>query len=222
MKSKKLVIFGSGDLAELAYYYFSQDSIYEVSAFTVHDAYLEENQLFGLPAVKFSEIPVDYPPNDYDMFVAISYTGLNELRKKIYLEVKSLGYELPSYISSKATVLNRGKIGDNCFILEDNTLQPCCIIGSNVTLWSGNHIGHHSIIRDHSFLASHVVVSGGVDIGEQSFIGVNATIRDHVKIGCKCVIGAGALITKDAEPEGVYLGHASERSKVPSSRLKNI
>jgi UDP-3-O-[3-hydroxymyristoyl] glucosamine N-acyltransferase len=119
-------------------------------------------------------------------------------------------------------VLNDGRIGDNCFIFEDNTIQPFVTIGSNVTLWSGNHIGHHSTIKDHCFIASHVVVSGGVEIGECTFIGVNATLRDHIKIGERCVIGAGALLLADAEPEGVYIGAGTERSKVPSSRLRRI
>ncbi len=78
------------------------------------------------------------------------------------------------------------------------------------------------MIKDHTFIASQVVISGGVEIGEQCFIGVNATLRDHIKIGDKCVIGAGALLLKDAEPEGVYIGTATERSKVPSNKLKGI
>jgi carbonic anhydrase/acetyltransferase-like protein (isoleucine patch superfamily) len=66
------------------------------------------------------------------------------------------------------------------------------------------------------------VVSGGVRIGEQCFIGVNATLRDHVSIGAKCVIGAAALILSDAEADGVYVASASERSRVPSSKLRKI
>ena len=112
------------------------------------------------------------------------------------------------------------KIGENCFILEDNTIQPFVSIGNNVTLWSGNHIGHHSTIHDHCFIASHVVISGGVEIDESCFIGVNATLRDHIKVGAKCVIGAGALLLADTEPEGVYMGQATERAKVPSTRLR--
>jgi UDP-3-O-[3-hydroxymyristoyl] glucosamine N-acyltransferase len=119
-------------------------------------------------------------------------------------------------------VLNDGDIGDNCFILEDNTIQPFARIGSNVTLWSGNHIGHHSVIGNHTFIASHVVVSGGVDIGESCFIGVNVTLRDHIRVGRKCVLGAGALLLADADDEGVYIGSATDRSRVPSTRLKKI
>ena len=132
------------------------------------------------------------------------------------------GYKLASYVSSKATLLNNRQFGENCFIFEDNTIQPFVKIGNNITLWSGNHIGHHSLIKDHTFLASHVVVSGGVQIGEQCFIGVNATLRDHIEIGDRCIIGAGALILTDTMADGVYLGSATSRSKVPSSRLRKI
>lgn len=219
---KPLVIFGSGDIAELAYFYFTNDSHYEVIAFTVDRDYLSSASFCGLPAVPFEDVVKIYSPEVYEIFIALSYSNLNELRKTKYLAAKAMGYRFASFISSRATVLNKDRIGDNCFIFEDNTIQPFVTIGNNVTLWSGNHIGHHSTIRDHCFIASHVVVSGGVEIGEQCFIGVNATLRDHIKIGEKCVIGAGTLILEDAEPEGLYIGSATERSKIPSTKLRRI
>lgn len=219
---KPLIIFGTGDIAQLAHYYFSTDSDYMVVAFTADAAYVTANEFCGLPVVPFEELAHRYTAEQHELFIALSYSKLNQIRKEKYLACKKMGFRIASYISSRATVLNGGKIGENCFILEDNTIQPFVCIGHNVTLWSGNHIGHHSTIQDHCFVASHVVVSGGVEIGESSFIGVNATLRDHIKIGEKCVIGAGALILADAEPEGVYIGHATERAKVPSTRLRNL
>ncbi|NOU40015.1 MAG: acetyltransferase [Methylotenera sp.] len=219
---KPLVIFGTGDIAQLAHLYFSTDSEYEVVAFTVDATHLTETVFCGLPVIAFEEVKTRYSPEQCEIFVALSYSKLNAVRKEKYLAAKALGYRIASFISSFATVLNEGRIGENCFIFEDNTIQPFVTIGNNVTLWSGNHIGHHSTIKDHSFIASHVVVSGGVEIGEQCFIGVNATLRDHIKIGEKCVIGAGALMLSDTEPEGVYIGAATERAKVPSTRLRGI
>lgn len=219
---KPLVIFGSGDIAQLAHYYFSTDSNYEAVAFTVDANYIKESDFCGLPVVAFEDVAKRYPPDSYDFFVALSYSKLNAVRKEKFLAAKELGYKLVSFISSRATVLNEEDIGENCFIFEDNTIQPFVKIGSNVTLWSGNHIGHHSVIHDHTFIASHVVVSGGVEIGEQCFLGVNATLRDHIKIGDRCVVGAGALMLADAAPEGVYIGTATERSKVPSTRLRDL
>ncbi|RUP29380.1 MAG: acetyltransferase [Curvibacter sp.] len=219
---KPLVIFGSGEIAQIAHYYFKTDSSYEVVAFTVDANYIKKFEFCGLPVIAFEELTRRYPPEFYEIFIALSYSNLNALRKEKFFAVKEMGYKPASFISSRATILNDGQIGENCFIFEDNTIQPFVTIGNNVTLWSGNHIGHHSVIHDHTFIASHVVISGGVEIGEQCFIGVNATLRDHIKIGDKCVVGAGALLLGDAEPEGVYLGTASERSKVPSTRLRNI
>jgi len=219
---RKLVIFGSGDIAELAHFYFGTDSEYQVVAFTVDSHYIQETTFCRLPIIPFEEVTERYPAESHDFFVALSYSRLNAIRKDKFLAAKALGYRLASFVSSRATVLNDDRIGQNCFIFEDNTIQPFVAIGNNVTLWSGNHIGHHSVIKDHSFIASHVVISGGVEIGEQCFIGVNATLRDHIKVGDRCVIGAGALLLGDAEAEGVYIGAATERSRVPSTRLRKI
>ena len=38
----------------------------------------------------------------------------------------------------------------------------------------------------------------------------------------KTVIGAGTLLLADAEAKGVYIGAGTERSRVPSTRLRNI
>jgi len=222
MPTKKLVVFGSGDIGQLAHYYFTNASDYDVVAFTIDAAYIKETTFCGVPVVPFEEISDHYPPSEYDLFVALSYAKLNQVRREKYLAAREKGYHIPSYISSHATVLNDGRIGENCFILEDNTIQPFVTIGNNVTLWSGNHIGHHSTIHDHCFLASHIVVSGGVTIDESCFIGVNATLRDHITIGCKSVIGAGVLVLADVEPEGLYIGTATERSAVASTRLRKI
>jgi sugar O-acyltransferase (sialic acid O-acetyltransferase NeuD family) len=219
---KKLIIFGTGDIGQLAHFYFSTDSAYDVIAFTVDADYLTETTFCGLPVVAFEEVEKNFSPENHDFFVALAYSKLNAVRKEKYLAAKALGYRLASFVSSRATVLNEGRIGENCFIFEGNTIQPFVTIGNNVTLWSGNHIGHHSMIKDHSFIASHVVISGGVEIGEQCFIGVNATLRDHIKVGDRCVIGAGTLLLADAEPEGVYMGPATERSRVPSTKLRRI
>lgn len=219
---KPLVIFGTGEIAQLAHYYFSTDSEYEVVAFTVDDSYVTVHEFCGLPVVAFEEVARQYPPESHNFFVALSYSRLNAIRKEKFLSAKDKGYRLVSFVSSRATVLNAGAIGENCFIFEDNTIQPFVKIGDDVIMWSGNHIGHHSVIKDHVFIASHVVISGGVEIGEQCFIGVNATLRDHIKIGDRCVVGAAALMLADAEPDGVYIGTATERAKVPSSRLRGL
>ena len=217
---KSLVIFGAGDIAELAHFYFEKDTDHSVAAFVVDDDYAKESQFCGKPLLPRSEMIEKYPASDYGAFVALSYNRMNHLRAERYSELKEQGYYIATYVGSKVTNY-ASSVGGNCFILEDNTLQPFTKIGNNVTLWSGNHIGHHSTIEDHCFLTSHVVVSGGVHIGAYSFIGVNSTLRDHVKIGKEALIGAGSLIVKDTEPASVYRGTGrAEKQDISSLDVK--
>lgn len=220
--SNSLIIFGTGEIAELAYYYFKNDSSYTPVAFTVDSEYRKDDQFHGLPVYDFETIEEKCPPTKYSIFIALSYQNLNRLRRDKYLAAKDMGYSIASYVSSKATILNETPCGENCFILEDNTIQPYVTIGHNVTMWSGNHIGHHSKIHDHNFIASHVVISGGVNIGESCFIGVNATLKEQINIGKQSVIGAGALVLSNTPEEAVIRAGSSEISKVSSSRLKAI
>jgi sugar O-acyltransferase (sialic acid O-acetyltransferase NeuD family) len=202
---KKLVIFGAGDIARLAHHYFTHDSPHEVAAFVVDRAFRQADAFQGLPLIDAEDVTDRFPPGDYDMFVAMSYAKMNAVRAEKYASMKAAGYRLVSYISSRCSYLSQTPPGDNCFILEDNTVQPFVTIGNNVTLWSGNHIGHDVTIEDHCFITSHVVVSGWVRIGTRSFIGVNATLRNSITIAPETLIGAGAIIMKNTKPKQVYM-----------------
>jgi sugar O-acyltransferase (sialic acid O-acetyltransferase NeuD family) len=208
----KLVIFGAGDIARLAYHYFTHDSPHEVAAFIVDRAFRNGDE-FPRTAVRRCRgcAAQRFPPDQYEMFVAISYVKMNAVRARSTQPMKAAGYRLVSYVSSRCSYLSQTPPGDNCFILEDNTIQPFVTIGNNVTLWSGNHIGHDATSRIHCFLTSHVVVSGYVRVGTRSFIGVNATLRNSITIAPQTLIGAGSIIMKDTKEKGVYM---PERAKL--------
>ena len=206
-----LVIFGAGDIATLAHHYFTTDTPHEVVGFAVDRAFRRVDTLLGLPVCDAEDVVQRYPPADVAMFVAISYTKMNRVRAQKYTAMRAAGYQLLTYVSSRCTYLAPEPPGDNCFILEDNTIQPFVRIGSNVTLWSGNHIGHDSVIEDHCFVSSHVVVSGHVRIGERSVIGVNATLRNGLTLAPGTLIGAGAVIMKNTKANSVWM---PERAKL--------
>ena len=219
---EQVIVFGVGQIASVAHFYLTHDSPYEVAAFSVDKEFMKENEFLGLPVVPFDEVEAIYPPDKFRMFVPISYRDVNKLRAEKYYQAKAKGYRLISYISSKATTWPGLVVGDNCFIFENNVIQPFVKIGNNVILWSGNHIGHHTVIKDHCFIASHVVVSGSVTIGPYCFLGVNATIRDGITIAKECVIGAGSLILKDTAEREVYRGMRTKPFLSDSSKLNKI
>jgi sugar O-acyltransferase (sialic acid O-acetyltransferase NeuD family) len=207
----RVVIFGLKDLASLAHFYLREDSEHEVVAFTVDREFIRAEEFEGLPVVPFEEVEKTYPPSEYKLFIPMTQKKMGRLREEKYNEAKRKGYSLVSYVSSKATTFSNLEVGENCFILEDNTIQPFVVIGNNVVLWSGNHIGHHSEIGDHVFLTSHVVISGHVRIEPYSFFGVNATIRDGLVIAEGTLVGMGATVVKNTEPYGVYSSEGAKK-----------
>lgn len=223
--SKKLIIVGLGETAELAYDYFSYDSEYEVVAFAAEKRYLAKKKLTlfeGLPVVAIEVVSSLFPVDEYSAFVATSYSRLNHDRSRLYHAVKSMGYSLASYISSKAFIGRNVSIGDNCFILENNVLQRNVKIGNNVILWSGNHIGHRSSIDDNAFLSSHVAVSGFCHIGKYCFLGINSCLGDNVTIADNCFIGGGVAIMHDTNNEEVYRVKRENPERLSAGQIFNI
>jgi sugar O-acyltransferase (sialic acid O-acetyltransferase NeuD family) len=205
----RIVIIGAGDLAKLAHAYFRRDTPHEVVAFAVDAGFPAPDSLDGLPVIDAAGLTTEYPPERYSAFVAIGYSRMNRHRARKYAELKGMGYELVSYVSSRATYLSEHVHGDNCFILEQAVVQPFVTIGNDVVLWSGARICHDSTVGDHCFVAAGAVVLGQVRVGRNCFIGANATIRNGVEVAPATLVGAGAVIMENTRENGVYVPQRS-------------
>ena len=207
MNKKKIIIFGTGEYADLATYYFNNDEKcdYEVVAYTSDPKYITSKNHNNLPVVSSDVVEQIYPPSNYDAHVALSYRKLNQIREEKYHLMKEKGYKLVSYVCSKSVTWPDLDVGDNCFILENQTIQPTVKIGNNVMIWSGNHLGHNCSIGDHTYISSHVCISGHVEIGERCFLGVNSAFADFIKVGSDCFIGMGADVVTNLEDGSMAL-----------------
>lgn len=222
---KKIIIFGLGETAQLAYEYFTHDpdyKEYEVTAFCADKEYITDDTFCGLPVIEMNKIEVQYPPQEFYAFASASSGKLNRVRKTLYTKAKSKGYTCVSYVSSYAFKWHNVEIGENCFILENNTLQPFTKIGNNVIMWSGNHLGHRSEIADHCFISSHCVISGYCTIGEYTFMGVNSAVADNVKIGKDNFIGMGSTINKNTPDDAFYSSQPAELRKITASKFSKV
>jgi sugar O-acyltransferase (sialic acid O-acetyltransferase NeuD family) len=220
--SKKALIFGIGDFARAARFYLQHDSAFDVAAFTVNEEFMTSKELMDLPVVPWESASETHPPSDYSMFVAIGYSKVNKNRAVVFEQAQAAGYDMLTYVCSKATTWPGLTVGKGSFIFENNVIQPFVTIGSNTVLWSGNHIGHDSTIGDNVFITSHVVISGNCRVGDNSFIGVNATIRDGITIGRDCVVGAGAILLRDAPPGAVFKSVSTPAAAIQSEDLRRI
>ena len=219
-QKKEIIIIGAGETAQIAYEYFTYDSDYDVVAFAVNERFLdgEKDSLYGLPIYPVETIETQFPVEKFGAYVALGSGRLNRDRSQMCDVMRSKGFKLVNYVSSKAFVWRNVRLGDNCFIFENNVLQHNVVVGNNVTLWSGNHIGHGCVIGDNCFISSHVVVSGFCIVGANSFIGVNSSVADYIKIGKDNFIGIASVVNRDTDDGKIYRGHPIKESKISCRR----
>lgn len=217
---KKLIIFGNTQMAEIADFYFSNFKNMKAHAFFVDEKFIKEDNFNNRPVIPFNAESIKkYTTAEFNFFIAIGSSKMNTLREEKYHKIKKLGYELESYISEDAKIFTK-KIGDNCLILENNTIQYGVEILNNCIIWSGNHIGHHTKIFDNVFVTSHVVISGNCQIGNNTFLGVNSSIADNIKIKNKNFIGANCMIAQNTSDNEVFKSSSSQKMKIKTNDLK--
>ena len=219
---KKVIIFGTGKIAQVAYYYFSRSKQIEVCGLTVDREYVQPVTWANLPVVDFETVVTKFHPDEYEIFVALGYQELNKLRTNRCLESKNKGYKLFSYIDPNAGVPDDFKYGENCFVMTSQNIHPNVSIGNNVFVWSGSTIGHHSYVDDNCWLTSTSNIAGNVVIGRNCFLGMNSTVVDSIQIGHNCLLGASVLITKSLPDESVVIEKGTDIHRLTTSQFLKL
>ncbi len=207
-----VVLFGNSKFASNIYYYLSHDSDLEVVAFTVDAQYIESPTKHGLPVMAFESLELHYPPDQYQLLIALGFQKQNKLRYERFLQAKAKGYSLASYVSSRASIWNT-KIRENTIILDGTVVHPFVSIGNNTIISSCTFIAHHSEIGNHCFISGQVALAGSVILRDFSFVGINATVKEEILIGRSCTIAAGATVVNDIADGEIVMGTPARSMK---------
>ncbi len=201
----RIVLFGTGRGADVAYRMLKGDTNHEIVGFTVDGARLDRSEFRGLPVVAYEDVEKHFPPEDYRMLILLGYQGMNGVRERKFREAKAKGYTLESYVASNIFRVEPLNIGENCFIFDNQSISLDVKIGNNVVMWSSNHIGDLTEISDHAWISSHVTVAASARILERAFLGIGCTVSNGVKIGQGSLIGAHVMVSTDTEPDSVHV-----------------
>jgi len=218
----QVVLFGTGAVARVVRFLLDHESPHEIVAHAVDRDRWQGGEMGGVPIVPFEELPDHYPPGEVKLFVAVGYSRMNLIRAEHCAQARTMGYELVTHVSPRASTWPGLALGDNCLVMDQVVIHPFARLGSDVILWSGSHIGHDAVIGNHCFVSSHAVVSGYATVEERCFLGSNCTIRDGITVARECVIGAGAVVTRSTAPRSVHAAPAASVLPVTSDRLPNL
>lgn len=90
------------------------------------------------------------------------------------------------------------------------TIKDDVSVAHGTTLMSTSHIydGLDTLIKDKGVTCESVIIENNV------WIGSKVTVTAGTKIASGCVIGANAVVTKDTEENGVYVGIPAKLIKI--------
>jgi sugar O-acyltransferase (sialic acid O-acetyltransferase NeuD family) len=206
----KIILFGAGRGATVAHRYFERDSPHEVVGFAVDGSRMSAQQFRGLPLVAFEEVEKHFPPEMFRFHVLLGYQKMNALRTSKFDEAKRKGYVLESYVSSDLHQIDPIEVGENCFILDNQSINLDVRIGNNVVIWSSNHIGDETTIGDNVWISSGITIASNVSIEDNVFIGIGASITNGVRVGARTFVGSNVLVSSETEPDSVQIfGHSN-------------
>lgn len=219
MGKKKAILFGASEIADIVYHGMRNDPHCEteIAAFCVEQEYFCEEYKEGLPVVKFKEVEKIYSPDTFCFLVAIGYHGMNTVREQKCRMIAGKGYELVSFIDSRADVASSVKTGNNVCILKGAHVGPFSYIGNNVCIFAGAVVSHHTKVGDNVWISPGTVIAGNTTIGNNCFLGINSTIGNNIHIGNNNFLGANSLVTKDTTDDSVYIVPNTPKYKLSTS-----
>jgi len=119
-------------------------------------------------------------------------------------------------------------IGENTQIGGYSEIKYACKIGNNCRFQSSVFVAEHVTMEDYVFVGPGVsfavdkhpsaqkAIDGswkldGILVKKHAIIGSESIINPGVTIGIGCIIGTGAVVTKNTEDYGVYIGFPAKK-----------
>lgn len=100
----KLIIMGTTPFSIMLYKIIEKEQFASVLAFTTGRAFMDKTELEGIPIVAFEELSDSFDMNQCMILNTIGYSQMNDIRKKVFFQIREEGYKLCTFISANANV----------------------------------------------------------------------------------------------------------------------
>lgn len=203
---KKLILIGSGGHCKSCIDVIEAAGNWEISGILSSPAEADKT-LLGYPIIGTDELIPALIAEDYSFLITIGQIKTAGLRKHLFNQVQKAGGELVTIISPKASVSRYATIGRGTIVMHGAFVNAGALIGSNCIVNTGANLDHDCHIDDHVHISTHAVVNGNCTIGSECFIGSNAVLGQGIQIAPQVIVGAGSVVIKNINKQGVYAGN---------------
>ena len=129
--------------------------------------------------------------------------GNNAVRKSI---AERYNVNWVSIVHPSAQIAFNAKIGKGTVVMANAVVNVCATIGEHCIINTGAIAEHDNVVENYAHISPNVALGGTVRIGALSHIGIGATVKNNTDICSGCTIGAGAVVVKNIQEPGTYVG----------------
>lgn len=216
---KKTVIFGVTPFSFLIREDMEADG-HHVSAFTVNRAYLPEKWEDSAPLVAFEDLDTWAGEDGFEVIVTVGYKKMNEHRKAVFDQCRERGYEIGSFIHSRARC-EAAKMGVGNILLEGSRISRFSVVGDGNIFVNDTVIGHESEVGSFNFFAG-MTTGGIVHIGDHCFLGMKSIVCNNIRVGSYTLLGAGTVLSKDSEEHMVVMPAKNRTMKLDLESMDSL
>lgn len=138
--------------------------------------------------------------------------GNPNVRERISNSMKDVKWYTAIHPSSIISTISTS-IGEGTVVMANAVINPFAQIGKHCIINTHATVEHDNSIEDFAHISVGTKLAGTVKIGKRTWVGVGATISNGINVCEDCMIGAGAVVVKNIEISGTYVG-------VPARKIK--
>ncbi|RKQ42299.1 sugar O-acyltransferase (sialic acid O-acetyltransferase NeuD family) [Roseivirga pacifica] len=202
---ERVAVIGSGDLGFQISRMLMEDDRFDFIGF-YDDFEKVGTKKYGFQVMgNIASLKEHFTKGTFDsVLLGIGYNHM-VLREQLYEEL-STDIPFATFIHSTSFIDSSASIADGVILYPGCIIDQRVKVGVNCILNLGCTIAHDTTIGAHSFLSPRVALAGFINVGPKVNLGINTIVIDNIDICANTRTGGGAVVTKNIESSGLYLG----------------
>lgn len=141
-----------------------------------------------------------------DFLVGVGSVGSMAVRERLHQSVIAAGGTLAVLVAPSAYVSATAALGPGTVVLRNAVVGPGAEIGAGCIINTGAIVEHDAVVEDFCHVATGAILNGAARLGRSSMVGSRSVVLQCVSVAPETVIGAGAVVTRNINLPGVYVG----------------
>jgi sugar O-acyltransferase (sialic acid O-acetyltransferase NeuD family) len=192
----EIILVGAGGHCRSCIDVIEQENRFAIAGVVDRPETEQDDDVLGYPVLgSDDDLPALRRKYEYAL-VTVGQIHSAAIRIKLFNQLLSLGFVLPSIVSPLGYVSKHANVGAGTIVMHHALINAGARVGDNGIVNTKALIEHDAVIGDHCHVSTGAIVNGGASIENESFIGSQSCIAQSVGLSRNFFARALSLITE--------------------------